>query len=103
VSFYGVVASWNFSWKCSSRGRGHPYAGHRERIDGPAEHFPALNKFHDLHKSGKLESPATVATYLHWLLSEIKDDEFGAEEKDIRLSKDDPRWESYLDNQQMVE
>lgn len=71
--------------------------------DGPAEHFPAHNKFHDLHKSGKLESPATVATYLHWLLSEIKDDEFGAEEKDIRLSKDDPRWESYLANQQMVE
>lgn len=65
--------------------------------DGPVEHFPSLKKFHDLHESGKLESPATVATYLHWLLSEISDDEFVSDEKDIRDSRGDPRWERFLE------
>lgn len=68
-------------------------------FDGPAEHFPMSHKFHDLHKSGKLESPDTVATYFHWLLSEIADDEFGAEEKDIRNSKEDSRWKKFLADQ----
>lgn len=64
---------------------------------GPKEHFPAMNKFHDLHKSGKLESADTVAAYLHWLLSEISDIEFSADEKDLRNSKDDIRWKTYLE------
>ena len=40
-----------------------------------------------------------MAIYLHWLLSEISDSEFGAEEKDIRISKDDLRWTKYLTDQ----
>ena len=64
---------------------------------GPKEHFPAMNKFHDLHKSGKLESADTVAAYFHWLLSEINDNEFSADEKDLRNSKDDIRWKTYLE------
>jgi NAD(P)-dependent dehydrogenase (short-subunit alcohol dehydrogenase family) len=68
-------------------------------FDGPAEHFPAHEKFHDLHRNRKLESPDTVATYLHWLLSEINGDEFGAEEKDIRNSKEDSRWIKFSEDQ----
>lgn len=70
--------------------------------DGPVEHFPAISKFHELHQSKKLESPMVVATYLHWLLSEINDDEFGCEEKDIRNSKDDERWQTFLAGQKTV-
>jgi NAD(P)-dependent dehydrogenase (short-subunit alcohol dehydrogenase family) len=68
-------------------------------FDGPAEHFPAHDKFRELHKNKKLESPDTVAIYLHWLLSEISSDEFGAEEKDVRNSKEDSRWIKFMDDQ----
>ena len=62
---------------------------------GPPEHFPMHKKFHDLHQAGKLEDPDNVVTYFHWLLSEVGDDEFCAEEWDIRNSKDDERWKKY--------
>ncbi|KAL3796436.1 hypothetical protein HJC23_004233 [Cyclotella cryptica] len=64
--------------------------------DGPIENFPSLRKFRELHDCGKLESPDTVATYLHWLLSELSDEEFSSEEKDIRNSRGDSRWERFL-------
>lgn len=61
------------------------------------DHFPAQQKFFDLHKGGQLESPDKVATYFHWLLSKIGDDEFGNEEWDIRASsKNNSRWNDYL-------
>ena len=65
-------------------------------FDGPARHFPMHKKFIDLHAQGKLERPHVVATYLHWLLNEIDDDEFSREEWDIRSSTDDARWKEYL-------
>lgn len=69
--------------------------------DGPPQHFPSAKKFHDLHQSGKLESPHTVAIYIHFLLSRISDDEFGSEENDIRNSKDDSRWNAFLADQKL--
>ncbi|KAL7467907.1 hypothetical protein ACHAXS_008131 [Conticribra weissflogii] len=61
------------------------------------DQFPAQQKFVDLHKGGQLESPDKVATYFHWLLSKIGDDEFGNEEWDIRVSsKNDSRWNEFL-------
>lgn len=65
-------------------------------FDGPSDHFPMKSKFHTLHESGKLEKADTVATYFHWLLSEIGDEEFCSEEFDIRGSNEDPRWGLYL-------
>ena len=52
-------------------------------------------KFDSLHETGKLENPCTVATYFHWLLSEIDDGEYIAQEWDIRDIKDDSRWIKY--------
>lgn len=62
---------------------------------GPLEHFPMKEKFDNLHSSGQLGDPDTVALYFHWLLSEIDDEEFVANEWEIRESKDDPRWNTY--------
>ena len=64
-------------------------------FDGQSSHFPMHNKFIDLHSQGKLECPDTVATYLHWILKEVNDDEFCREEWDKRLSIDDLRWKEY--------
>jgi len=64
-------------------------------FDGPKEHFPMQSKFFDLHDNDKLGKPDDVAAYFHWLLSEVNDEEFGAEEWDIRGSKDDERWNKY--------
>lgn len=63
--------------------------------DGPAENFPMYQKFSDLKESGTLEKPDNVATFFHWLLSEVGDEEFVAQEYDIRNFKDDERWKRY--------
>lgn len=63
--------------------------------DGDPEHFPTHAKFRTLHETGQLEQPENVAAYCHWLLSEISDEEFGAEEWDIRNSIDDERWKKF--------
>lgn len=63
--------------------------------NGPKDNFPMHHKFIDLHAQGKLERPDVVATYLHWLLKEIKDEEYTRDEWDIRSSKDDTRWKEY--------
>ena len=62
---------------------------------GPEEHFPMKKKFLDLHETGKLEDPENVATFFHWLLSDVDDGEFGASEWDFRNSRDDERWTKY--------
>lgn len=64
-------------------------------FDGPSEHFPMASKFHTLHESGKLEQPDNVAAFFHWLLSGVGDEEFCAEEWDIRNSKDDARLKEF--------
>ena len=58
-------------------------------FDGPSEHFPMQTKFHSLHETGKLETPDNVAAYFHWLLSEMSDEEFCAQEWD------DERWKKF--------
>ena len=63
--------------------------------NGPKDYFPMHHKFIDLHAQGKLERPDVVAIYLHWLLKEIKDEEYTRDEWDIRSSKDDTRWKEY--------
>ena len=62
---------------------------------GPEEHFPMKKKFLDLHETGKLEDPENVATFFHWLLSDVDDGEYGASEWDLRNSKEDERWTKY--------
>ncbi len=62
---------------------------------GDPQHFPTHAKFQTLHKTGQLGQPKNVAAYCHWLLSEISDDEFCAEEWDIRNSADDKRWKKF--------
>ena len=62
---------------------------------GPSDQFPMKTKFDNLHETCKLEDPNKVATYFHWLLSEIDDDEYIAQEWDIRDIKDDSRWIKY--------
>jgi len=64
-------------------------------FNGPSDHFPMAAKFHSLRETGKLEQPDNVAAYCHWLLSEIRDEEFCAEELDIRNSMDDERWKKF--------
>mmetsp|Transcript_36171 Transcript_36171/g.66374 ORF Transcript_36171/g.66374 Transcript_36171/m.66374 type:complete len:283 (+) Transcript_36171:70-918(+) len=64
-------------------------------FDGPAEHFPMQTKIHSLHETGQLETPDNVAAYFHWLLSEMSDEDFGAQEWDLRDSKDDERWKKF--------
>lgn len=63
--------------------------------DGPAEDFPMKTKFDALRDDGKLIPPDIVATYLHWLLSEVGDDEFVEKEWDLRESGEDERWKDY--------
>jgi len=63
--------------------------------DGDPAHFPTHTKFRTLHEAGQLERPENVAAYIHWLLSDISDDEFYAKEWDIRNSVDDERWKKY--------
>lgn len=63
--------------------------------DGPLEQFPVRSRFQALHETGKLEKPERIALYLHWLLSEVGEEEYCAEEWDIRCSKDDARWKEY--------
>jgi len=64
-------------------------------FDGPSDHFPMQDKFHTLHEGGKLGTPDNVAAYFHWLLSDVGDDEFIAQEWDIRNSEDDERWKKF--------
>ena len=62
---------------------------------GDPQHFPSHKKFCTLHETGQLEQPENVAAYCHWLLSETSDEEFCAEEWDIRNSADDERWTKF--------
>lgn len=64
-------------------------------FDGPSRNFPTIGKFLSLHETGKLKRPDYVATYFHWLLSELSDEEFGTEEWDIRKSENDERWKKF--------
>jgi benzil reductase ((S)-benzoin forming) len=72
-----------------------PMQGEIRGYDGDPRHFPTHEMFQTLHQAGKLEQPETVAAYFHWLLTEISDDEFYAEEWDIRNSVDDERWKKF--------
>ena len=63
--------------------------------NGPTDDFPMQQKFFDLHSSNKLEHPENVAKFVHWLLSEVDEEEFIREEFDIRNCKEDERWLKY--------
>ncbi len=64
-------------------------------FDGNPDHFPMKAKFDTLHAEAILERPEDVAAFFHWLLSEVGDEEFCAEEWDFRNCKEDSRWRKF--------
>ncbi|EJK46403.1 hypothetical protein THAOC_34926 [Thalassiosira oceanica] len=62
---------------------------------GPEDTFPMKSKFISLHKDGKLESPKNVAWFCHYLLSSVDEEEFIADEFDIRNEKANEKWLRY--------
>ena len=63
--------------------------------DGDPDNFPMKAKFDALHAESRLERPEDAAAFFHWLLSEVGDEEFRAEEWDIRNCKEDSRWRTF--------
>ncbi|KAL3769040.1 hypothetical protein ACHAW5_005156 [Stephanodiscus triporus] len=63
--------------------------------DGDPESFPMKAKFDALHAESLLERPEDAAAFFHWLLSEVGDEEFRAEEWDFRDCKVDSRWRKF--------
>ncbi|MFV8834525.1 SDR family NAD(P)-dependent oxidoreductase [Aquisalimonas sp.] len=58
----------------------------------PPERFPMVQRFMDLHATGQLESPSDVARFITWLLTEVDDDTFSAEEWSFTDPAHRERW-----------